>query len=203
MYVVFVTGGLASGKRTACEFMADHGATLLDLDAIAKEEQENPLILTALMEEFGDDLVNREGELNRRLLAERAFASPERGRKLNEICWPPVIERVADLLIGGSCQPRLNSDFIVVEIPLLVESSKLIEMADEIITVEVDENIRLQRAVERGMDTEDAINRMALQATDDERRKIATHVFDNNGTREELKQQVDDWYSHLRTERMF
>ena len=55
MYVVLVTGGIGSGKKTACEYLGSKGATVLDLDGIAKEEQANPLILAQLQEVFGDD----------------------------------------------------------------------------------------------------------------------------------------------------
>jgi dephospho-CoA kinase len=160
-------------------------------------------VLEALQDAFGHDVLNRAGELNRALLAERAFESPEACQKLNEICWPAVRERLADLLIGKSCQPRNIGNFVVVEIPLLVEAPELIAMADEIISVEADEAIRVLRAVARGMTVQDAKNRIDLQASDAERSALAHHVFDNNGSLEQLMQQVDAWYTQVQAERLF
>jgi len=206
MYVVFVTGGLASGKKTVCELLKQRGATVLDLDEIAKKEQESPLILEALVEEFGEDILADDFLLDRKLLAERAFESAEKANKLNEICWPPVYMRLVDLLVGGSCQPMSGGELLVVEIPLLVEASSsdvlhtpdFINLADEVISIEASADIRLDRAKKRGMDPKDAINRLNLQATDEERRVLASFVIDNNGSFEDLEKQVDYWY-HLRS----
>ncbi|MDR0501057.1 MAG: dephospho-CoA kinase, partial [Coriobacteriales bacterium] len=127
MYVVFVTGGLASGKKTVCELLHSWGATYLDADAIAKEEQEHPAILSLLAETFGKDIIYFDDVdkpcVNRCLLASRAFASKDEANKLNAIMWPAVQERLADYLVGGSCQLLSGTDFVVVEIALLYESS--------------------------------------------------------------------------------
>ncbi|MDR2714923.1 MAG: dephospho-CoA kinase [Coriobacteriales bacterium] len=203
MYTVFVTGGLASGKNTVCAMLKERGAAVLDLDAIAKEEQENPIILEALQEAFGDDIVDEQGSVDRKTLARYAFANAESVAELNAICHPPVRERLADILVGGGCTPRLSSELIVVQIPLLAEAPEFLDLTDEVIAVEADEELRLARAVERGMDKQDALNRLALQATDEQRREIATVIFDNNGTLGALEEQVNGWYTKRTSERLF
>ncbi|MCL2137588.1 MAG: dephospho-CoA kinase [Coriobacteriia bacterium] len=194
MYVVFLTGGLASGKSTVAELFAQKGATVLDLDQIAKEEQESASVMSELKQEFGEDIVGADGELDRRLLAERAFASPEATARLNDICWPPTIKRLESYIVEGKANPADDDKLLVVQIPLLVEAPVLIPLADEVITVNASSAIRLERAVERGMGRQDAENRLARQVSDEDREKIADTVFDNSGTIEELNALVDDWY---------
>jgi len=216
MHTVFITGGLASGKKTVCNLLQERGATVIDLDVIAKEEQEKEAVLAALQAEFGVDIVDADGALNRRILAERAFATPEKADRLNAICWPPVNERLASLLFTDRQDGQGTSTYhdkdersrlVVVEIPLLAEGSRkdprMLDRADEVITVEAHEEIRLNRAVERGMDRADAIRRLSLQASDEQRRCIATYIIDNNGNLESLEKQVDDWYTLRTNEQLF
>jgi dephospho-CoA kinase len=200
---VFVTGGLASGKKTVCEYLHSKGATYLDLDAIAKEVSSEPQITRQIQEAFGWDIVDAEGEIKSSLLAERAFATPESSNRLNSIVWPAVKERLADLLISQSCQLMHTGDLVVVEIPMLTEAPDFPELADVIITVSLPEKLRLQRAVERGMSYQDASNRLALQATDEQREAISSVVFENSGSLENLYSQVDNWYNSITVESLF
>jgi dephospho-CoA kinase len=203
MYVVLLTGGLASGKDTVGAFLSDLGATVLDTDKIAKEAQEDEAVLAQLREEFGDDIVDTNGLPDRRILAERAFSSREATDRLNAICWPPVKERISDFILTNSCQPMDKSELLVILIPLLAEAPDFITLADEVITVVADEETRFERAVARGMSAQDARRRLDLQASDDDRVKISDTVFDNNGNLKQLADQVRSWYSDKIESRMF
>ena len=203
MYVVLVTGGIGSGKQTACEYLGSKGATVLDLDGIAKEEQENPLIIEQLQETFGNDIVDTDGLINRPLLADRAFFSRETANKLNEICWPPVIERVAAYILDSSCQLKTRSDLLVIEVPMLAEAPALLDLKNEVICVIAPEELRLKRAVARGMRPDDVRNRMALQASDEQRIAISDTVIDNSGSLEALYEQLDDCYNQRTADRLF
>jgi dephospho-CoA kinase len=176
---------------------------VLNLDDIAKEEQENPLLQAELAREFGSDIVSPDGTVNRRLLAKRAFASDEAARRLGEICWPPVIERVSEYLVGGFCQPLEQGTFIVIEVPMLVEEPALIDLADEVLCVSAPQELRLQRAVARGMSADDVKARISQQATDDEREQICDTVFDNSGSLEALYAQLQGWYELHTMDRLF
>jgi dephospho-CoA kinase len=203
MYTVLVTGGIGAGKGIVCEWLAKHGASILDLDSIAKEEQEAATVQEQLAAEFGDDVIDGEGRVNRKLLASRAFATPQTAARLGEICWPPVVARVADYLVGGTCQPLDEGAFIVVEVPMLVELPALRELADEVICVNAPEELRLQRAVARGMAEADVRARMAVQATDAAREAISDTVLDNSGSLEALYEQLQDWYNQRTMGRLF
>lgn len=196
MYVVFLTGGLASGKSTVADILADRGAVLLDLDQIAKEEQESPEVMAQLQAAFGSDIVS-EGQLDRRMLAERAFATAEATTMLNEICWPPTIARLEKYIVEGKADPARDETLVVVQIPLLVEAPALIPLADEIVTVSAPSELRLERAVARGMDRQDAENRLARQVSDEAREKIADTVFDNSNDMDALNELVEYWLGQV------
>jgi dephospho-CoA kinase len=203
MYVVLLTGGLASGKDTVSAYLSEFGATILDLDVIAKEAQTDEPVLGQLKEAFGCDIVDGEGVLDRRLLAERAFADPESAERLNAICWPPVKERIAAYILANTCQPLARGELLVVQVPLLVEAPDLLDLADEVVSVVADEGLRFRRAVARGMDPTDARNRIALQASDEQRVAISDSVFTNNGGLDTLKAQVRAWYEDRIESRLF
>jgi dephospho-CoA kinase len=202
MYVVFVTGGLASGKDTTCSLLAELGATVLDLDVVAKEEQEDSFVLERLEEVFGEDVVDDYGRLNRRLLARRAFASRESADVLNAICWPAVKERVATFIRDARRRPA-EGGLLVIQIPLLAEAPDFLDMKDEVIAVSAPEELRFERAVARGMDPADARRRLALQAGDAEREAISDTVFDNGNTPEALKAQVTAWHANRASSGLF
>ena len=210
MYIVLLTGGLASGKDTVSAILAQQGATILDLDVIAKEEQVKEPVLSQLVEAFGADILDASGALNRPVLAARAFATKDSTQRLNEICWPGVQRKVGEYISEAEAEAApaadLNADpqgqapasgasrFLVIQVPLLVEAFHLFERKDEVISVVADANLRLERAVARGMSRKDAKNRLARQATDDERIAISDTVFVNNGSLEELRSQVMAWH---------
>jgi dephospho-CoA kinase len=203
MYVVLLTGGLAAGKNTVAALLSARGATILDLDVIAKEIQIEQPILERLTDAFGYDIVCEDGSLDRALLAQRAFENSDTVATLNAICWPPIKQRVADFILGSTCQPMEKGSLLVVQIPLLVEAPDFIELADEVISVAADENLRLQRAVARGMNIADVRNRLALQASDEERAALSDTVFTNNDGLEALETQVREWYEDRIGSRLF
>ncbi|MCL2757567.1 MAG: dephospho-CoA kinase, partial [Coriobacteriia bacterium] len=112
-------------------------------------------------------------------------------------------ERMGSACANPWTESGVTYGLLVIEIPLLAEASGFVGMADEVISVEADEELRLARAIKRGMDPQDAKNRLARQATDEQRRKIANVVIDNNGSLEALEQQVESWYTDRVNEHMF
>ena len=197
MHVIFLTGGLASGKSTVAELLAERGAVVLDADLIAKEAQESESVKSELQAAFGDDILDASGAVKHSLLAERAFASAEATQQLNDICWPPTIKWIEEYIVQGKADPAHQGTLLVVQIPLLAEAPMLIPLADEVITVSAAPEIRLQRAVDRGMDEEDAKRRIARQVSDAEREQFADTVFDNSGDMEALREVVHAWHEKL------
>lgn len=195
MYTVMVTGGLGSGKSTLCKLICEHGAMSMNLDEIYRgllESNEN--MIADLAKRFGDDILDESGMVIRSKLAEEAFSDEQSTKDLNAITFPYIMAMTNDYLLDVHCVPRSSSKILVVEVPLLTEVPEFAQLADEIIAVNVPSDARLQRAIARGMDPVDALNRLQIQPTDAERDAIADTVCDNSGTQDDLRAWTDAWW---------
>lgn len=196
MYVVMITGGIGSGKSTLRRLLCEHGAVSIDLDAIARTLMDNePQMIAELVDEFGPQILNGDGTVDRSALAQAAFSSAAATRAMNAITFPYITREANEYILNVHCTPRTNSKVLVVEVPLLTEVPQFAELASEVIAVEVPQLQRLARCVERGMDTQDAINRMNRQPSDAERAAIADTICDNSGSEEDLAAWVDAWWA--------
>src|SRR4051794_37913723 len=192
VFMVGLTGGIGSGKSTVAELLTARGALVIDADAIAREVVEpGTPALAALVERFGADILRPDGSLDRAALAAKAFVDDESRRALEEITHPAIgaefLRRVGDAPKGT---------VVVHDVPLLVESKRGFDYG-AVIVVEAPRDVRLARLEARGIQRADAEARMAAQASDDERRAIATWVIDNGGDLAALERQVDDIWPHL------
>lgn len=196
MYTVMITGGLGSGKSTLCNLLCEHGAISVDLDEINRNLlATNANYVQDLAQRFGEDILDKNGSVITSKLAQRAFADEQSTKDLNAIAFPYIIEVATEYILDVHCTPRSDAEVLVVEVPLLTEAPDLAKLADEIIAVNAASEVRLQRAVSRGMDSVDALRRIAAQPTDAERSAIANTVCDNSGTEEELRAWADAWWS--------
>ncbi len=192
MLLLGLTGGIGSGKSTVSSELARRGAIVIDADQVVRELQSpGGAVLAAMVEHFGDGILNDDGTLNRQSVADIVFNDPEQLKALNAIVHPKVGEE-----IDRRIENERDSDHIVIlDVPLLVES-KAYE-TEGIIVVDTDPEIAVQRLVEfRGFKAEDARSRMKLQATREERRAEAAWIVPNDGTQEELMNEIDklwDW----------
>ncbi len=196
MRCAFLAGGIASGKSTVSRLLREKGAWIVDLDQVSRDvlEPGSP-VLDELALEFGDDIVDPvSGELNRALLAKRAFSSAEATERLEEIELPAIRERLAEVLTH-SCCAATPPVLTVVEVPLLDRVEDLFSLADNILVVVAPMELRRERAVGRGMQIEDFDVRVSKQPSEAYLRSHATHIFDNSGNEDELRQQVDEWWA--------
>ncbi|GAA4697888.1 dephospho-CoA kinase [Nocardioides nanhaiensis] len=183
---VGLTGGVGSGKSTVAAELAELGAVVIDADQLAREVVARGTPgLAAVVEEFGEQLLTPEGDLDRPAMGALVFGDESRRRALEAIVHPLVFERYAEL--EGATGP---DDVVVHDIPLLVESGRAEEF-EAVLVVDVPDAVRIERLVrDRGWTREDAESRIAAQAAREERLAVATHVIDNAGTREELRERV-------------
>lgn len=148
-----------------------------------------------------DDLCLGTGDyatVDRALLAERAFATPEDTADLNAITHPRILERLGELVTGVCCMGAAR--VTVVEVPLIESCPDAWVLADEIITVECPVDLRRQRAVGRGMTEEDFDERNARQASDAQRRAWAHTVIKNDGDATALARAVEAWWTQRSAE---
>ncbi|MBQ9021422.1 MAG: dephospho-CoA kinase [Eggerthellaceae bacterium] len=190
-------GGIGSGKTSVSNLFLEQGAYCIDLDTIGHRQLFDPNVKRELVETFGAEILDDARQIDRARLAERAFASSEATAALNAITHPRVISMLKKRLDRGE---NAGSGLCIVESsayagPASVDG--LDDLIDGIIAVVADEELRVQRAVARGMDEADVRARMARQATDEERRAWADYVIENNGTLAALEAQVAELYDSL------
>lgn len=191
-----LTGGVASGKSAVSAMLADLGAVVIDADLLAREVvAAGTPGLAEVVAAFGDSVLTPEGELDRPAVGALVFGDPERRRQLEEIIHPRVRARAAEI------EAEAPADALVVhDIPLLTETGQASQF-DAVIVVDVPVETQIRRMVDlRGMTREDAEARVAAQASREERLAIATHVIDNTGTLDDLRQRVAEVAEVLRSD---
>ena len=189
---VGLTGGVGSGKSTVATLLAEHGAIVIDADAIAREVVEPGTPgFDAVVAAFGDEVVGADGRLDRPKLAGIVFGDEAKRVELNAIVHPLVGQRTIEL-----AQAAPPDAIVVYDIPLLVENNMAAGF-DVVLIVEADKELRLARLAERGMAESDARERMAAQASDEQRREVADVVIENNDSLADLEAAVDDLWELL------
>jgi dephospho-CoA kinase len=185
-----LTGGIGSGKSTVSALLAARGAVVIDADRIAREVVEPGTAgLAAVVEAFGAGVLTGDGSLDRPALAAVVFADPEARKRLDGIVHPLVRAYSAELAAAAP------EDAVVVhDVPLLVETGQA-GAYDLVLVVQADPETRVDRLVRRGLTEQDARARIAVQATDEQRRAAADVVLVNDGTPEDLAGQVDRFWA--------
>ena len=182
-----LTGGIGSGKSTAAGRFAELGALVIDADALAREVVEPGTEgLAAVVAEFGEQVLDGAGRLDRPALARVVFGDDAARGRLNAILHPRIRARAAELIAAAP-----PGTVVVQDVPLLVETGQS-GPYDLVVVVEAPDELRVRRlGRDRGMPAEKVRARMAAQATDEQRRAAADVVLVNDGTPEDLRAKVD------------
>lgn len=190
---VGLTGGVASGKSTVSAILADLGAVVVDADLLAREVVARGTPgLAAVVEAFGPGVLTPDGDLDRPAVGAIVFADEQQRRRLEAIVHPLVRARGAELEATASAEA-----VVVHDIPLLAETGQA-EAFDAVVVVDVPTEVQLDRMVRlRGWTREDAEARVAAQASREERLAVATHVIENTGTLEDLRDRVAEVFEEL------
>ena len=192
--MIGLTGGIGAGKSAVAARLAAHGAVIIDSDRLAREavEKGSPG-LARVVEEFGPEVLDADGVLDRGALARRVFNDDDARKRLEQIIHPYVRQRSAEIVAAAPAGTVLVND-----VPLLFETG-MAALFDKVIVVLAAEATRVDRLVRlRGMSAEDAQARIAKQATDEQRRAVADIVIVNDGSPEELDAAVDAAWLELR-----
>ena len=199
MYLIGLTGGIASGKSTVAKRLASLGAVGIDADQLAREVVEPGTPgLAAIATEFGDAILLADGTLNRPALGAIIFSDPNRRERLNAITHPAIRRLTRDrVAAAGAADPHA---IVVYDVPLLAEAiAGGLVTFDLIVVVHADAEVRIERMVElRGLTREEATHRIAAQASDADRLALADVVIDNNGTIDATLAQVDAVWTRAR-----
>lgn len=197
MYVIAVTGGLASGKSVACEYFRTRGAVVISLDDIARQvlSPGTPEYF-AVVEKFGRGVLDSDNRIDRIALADAAFQDSERTKRLNAIVHPAVVREVSEGINNLRLMEQPPS-VVVLEAPLLVEAPVFAEMADTVLSLEAPEHIRIERAVAQGRSEADVRRRILRQASDAERAALANTVITNDGSLEEFLAKLEAYWDDV------
>lgn len=193
---VGLTGGVASGKSTVAALLRDLGAVVVDADLLAREVVAPATPgLAAVVVEFGPEVLDADGALDRPALGRLVFEDPARRAALEAIIHPLVRARAAELEASAP-----DGALVVHDIPLLVETGQAGHF-DAVLVVDVPQEVQVERAVqERGWTEEEARSRIGAQASRADRLAAATYVIDNTGSREDLRRRVAEVFDQLRKE---
>jgi len=197
MLVVGLTGGVGAGKSTVSGLLADHGAVIVDADAIAHAVVEPGTSgFQQILDAFGDEVLYYDGMLDRKALAALVFRDDVARKQLEGIIHP-LVRQQSDLMTALA-----DDDAIVVhDVPLLAETGRL-DPYDVIVVVDAPADVRISRLLQsRGWDVSTAQARINAQASREDRLAIADEVIVNTGDMGELKDEVDQLWQRLVTRR--
>jgi len=191
MRIIGVTGGIGSGKSTVSRTLASFGAQVIDADLLAKQiVQKGQKALDEIVACFGKDILDAEGNLNRKKLSDIVFKDKQKLEKLNRITHHYVAKEIYKKVDGLS-----ETKTVVVDAPIPIEHG-FVDVASEIWTVVSDKEIRIKRVMQRsGLTYNEVEERINLQLSDEYYRSISDIVIVNNGTVGELIQQVKEYYN--------
>lgn len=185
-YIVGLTGGVGSGKSTVADLFVDEGAALIDTDAIAHElTGPGGAAMPALMAEFGPALANDQGALDRAAMRQLVFADSTARARLEGILHPLIRQISAE-----RCQAA-ESRYVILAVPLLVESGIYRRRCDRIVVVDCPESLQIERVMARnGLSADEVKAIMAAQATRSQRLAVADDVVTNDADLASLSLQV-------------
>jgi len=181
---IALTGGIGSGKSTVAKMFSDMAVPVLDLDAVGRELLDSPKIQSALTDAFGSDIPNEQGDIDRNLLAGRAFCDSTQTARLNAILHPEIVAFEQKWL------KVQKAPYAIVEASVLLESGGKSRM-DGLIVVLANQSLRKKRVLTRGKQDEVMFSQIvARQCDDNMRHKHADYILHNEGSLESLQQQV-------------
>ena len=193
--LVGLTGGIATGKSTVSETLRRLGGVVIDADLLAREVvAPGQPALAAIVREFGRDVLQEDGALDRKRLAAAAFTDPERRRRLEAITHPAIRDafqsRLAELETQGF------AGLVFWDAAVLIESGGHKAM-DRLVVVVAEADTQHARAVARDGDRADVERRIANQMPLSEKVKLADHVIDNSGDRAATEGRTREVYQAL------
>ncbi|OUO89022.1 dephospho-CoA kinase [Gordonibacter sp. An230] len=198
MRKLFIIGGMGAGKSTARKALVDQGLPYIDLDQVGHDVLMWDTVKRELVDTFGADILGSDGEIVRSALAAKAFVSPAETRKLNRITLPRIEEAFTDLVAELGSEGHAA---VVVEHSVFKNrQTSLAYDADVVLAVLAPLDMRIERAVKAGWEEADVRRRIAQQITDADRIEAADVVFNNDGTPDELRNQVLAWWAEYSKE---
>lgn len=186
--IIGLAGGIGSGKSTVARLMGTMGGYVIDADALAREALGRPEIAERLVEWWGSEILDAEGRVDRRRVADRVFHDPAERQRLEQLIHPLVGEERDRRLNAARADPRVP--FIVLDVPLLFEVG-LDKACDYVFFIDADAEVRLRRVQQtRGWDRAELERREKNQASLDKKRDGSDGIITNNGDEAQCLAQI-------------
>jgi len=189
-----LSGGIGSGKSTACEIFSELGVPVIDADIIAHNVvQAGMPALQLIKEEFGEDIITKDGLLDRGKVRNQIFTNETYRKKLENILHPVIYEKIAHEI------ENINSSYCIISIPLLLETGAL-DIIDRILIIDASRELQLSRASVRDNASLDDIERI-IQAQIPRNVRLATadDIINNEGDIENLRKQIYDLHEFYKS----
>jgi dephospho-CoA kinase len=196
MPLIALTGGIAAGKSTIAGRLAEHGAVIVDADALVREIQApGSPVLARIADEFGAELIRADGSLDRAALGAIVFGDDAAVARLNGIVHPAV--RILSHERFAEARAADPDAVVVYDVPLLTEV-RASDPWDLVVVAHTPADARAARLVEeRGMSADAAAARIAAQVSDEARLEMADVVIDTSGSIEHTIEQTDALWERL------
>ena len=189
---ILIIGGMGAGKSSVTSALASQGLPVVDLDRLGHVVLTWDFVKKELRDAYGAGVFTAEGEVDRAALAAVAFATKEGTETLNRITQPRIDQALHNELARLAAEGRTAA---VIESSSFTGQAPLVALADYIVVVTAPEELRVARAVAADWNEADVRARMARQLTDEQRLRFATVSFVNDGTPEQLYDQVVSWWN--------
>lgn len=199
MKIIGLTGNIASGKTEVAKIFKELGAKVIDADKIAREVVEpGEAAWQEVVEEFGGNILNPDGSINRKKLGEIIFNDDKKREQLNRITHPRIMTKLKETIDNYK---KENVKLVIIEAALIVERGGLLKLIDELIVVSADAETQIERIMTRdGLRRDEALSRMESQMPISEKTKHATYIIDNSESLEETRKQVEEVWEKITTE---
>ena len=187
MKIIGVTGSSGAGKTKVCEYLANqYKCEIIDADKVAKQlSKKGSIYVNKIIDHFGEDIVYKNGALNRKKLANIIYRDNEKREKLNQCTFEYIVQEIKEKISHVT-----DKQMIVIDAPLLYESG-LDSICDTVIAVLGNKQEQIERiCVRDGISEEEAESRIAIQNDNDFFKENADIIIDNTGTIEQLKEQI-------------
>lgn len=190
MLTIGLTGGIGSGKSTISEIFSELGTPCCDADGVGRSlTQIDSPALHEIVDAFGDEILDSNGQLDRRRLRHTIFSAPEKRLQLEAILHPRIRQQIQRWI------SEQTASYGLVSVPLLIENQDHYHF-DRVLVAKLDDSLQRQRTSQRDQVSHSDIQAiMANQASDEQRLAIADDIIDNNGDLNALRLQIFDLHT--------
>jgi len=199
MFIIGLTGGIGSGKSTAANILQEMGLKIIDLDQIAqKVTKPGESAYNKIAENFGAKYFDRNGNLNRKQLKQDIFLSDDIKKSVEFLLHP---------IIFDECKYQLDNlnkkEYVVLVVPLLFETKNYIKLITKSLLIDCDEELQIKRVIKRDDVTEAFAKKIiSSQMSRKKKLQLADKVIENNGNVDDLKDQLEKFYTALVKEKI-